>query len=84
MHATCHAHQILLDMLTLIIFGEGYNLQGSTLCGILQPSASYSLLDLIFSSLPFSNTSIYVLPLACKMKFHTYTKQKVKLWFCMF
>jgi hypothetical protein len=32
MRATCPAHHILLDLITLIILGEAYNLRGSPIC----------------------------------------------------
>jgi hypothetical protein len=43
MHATCFTH-IILDFLTLIIYGEVYKLCSSSLCSLLQPPTTFSLL----------------------------------------
>jgi hypothetical protein len=52
MCATCHAHLIFPDYVTIIISGEAYKLRSSSLCSLLLPPSTSSLLRIIFSQHP--------------------------------
>jgi hypothetical protein len=73
---TCLAHLIHLDLTTVIIFHVAYKLWRSSLCSLLQPPATTSLLgtNILLSAL-FSNTLTCVLPLVWETKLHTHIKQ---------
>jgi len=56
-HATCPAHQIFINLITQIIFGNKYKSLSSSLCSFLQSPVTSSLLgpNTCYSTL-FSNT----------------------------
>jgi hypothetical protein len=80
-HCQVPAHLIPLHLITLIIFSEAYKLQSSSLCSLLQPPATSSLLGPnILLRMLFSNTLNPCSSLSERDQV-THTKQGVKLWF---
>jgi hypothetical protein len=80
MCATFPANPLPLELIILIISGEGYKLWSSSVCSHLQPPVISSLFgpNILLSTL-FSNTSIYVPPLMSDTKFHAHAKPQEKL-----
>jgi len=78
--ATYPASRILLDLLTLITFGELYKLWSPSICSLLQPSDTLPPIgpNIILSTL-FSNFPNLCSSLMWETKFHTHTKHEVKL-----
>jgi hypothetical protein len=78
--ATWDAHLTLLHSIVRIITGEMCKLWSSSLCSLLQPPATSSLLVPNIPPAPCSQIPLtYFLLLVSKTKFHTHTKQRVKV-----
>jgi len=77
MHMTCSTHLILLDLITLMIFGEMYKFWSCALCRLLQPSATSSLLgpNILLGTL--LSDILNLCSLVWETKFLIHTKQQV-------
>ena len=78
--ATFHAHLILLDLITRRIFYNEYRLLSSFLCSFLHSPVTSSLVGPnIPLSILYSSTLSLRSPSMWATKFHTHTKQRLKL-----
>jgi hypothetical protein len=79
MGATCSTDVILLNLSTVIIFGEAYKLRSHSLNSLYRPPTTSSLLvRMLLWTLYSQATSIYAPELVEEIKFHNHTKQEVK------
>jgi hypothetical protein len=72
MRATWLAYPVFLDLITIIRFGKVYRLWSSSLCSLLRPPATCSILD---PNIPLS--TLFSKHFESIFNFHTYTKQQV-------
>jgi hypothetical protein len=79
--SVCTAHHILLDLTTLIIFGEVHKL-GNTFIHSFQVLCHFMLFgSKYFPQRPVLKHLNLSPSLSVRDKFHTHTKQQVILWF---
>ena len=73
-HATCHAHLILLVLTTRVTFGEEYKSQSFSLCSLLHSPVTSSLLDPNTRAVPKVKQNFFFNPNA----FHFITQLTLK------
>jgi len=82
MRIVCPTHLILLDLIILTIFCKEYKVMKLLIMQSSPASCHFLYLRSIYS--PQHPPLMYVLPLIWGTKFHTHTKQQVKINFCVF
>lgn len=76
MRATCFTHLLVLDLITVIIFGEHYELRRSSLRSFLYTFVVFCLLSTnTLGGLCVQTSCVFVLLLGKDIKFHTEMKR---------